>query len=155
MRRSVRNRNKVSPDRKYNSSELSKFINYVMEGGKKSLAERIVYEALEKVEKDTKKDAITVFNEALDKVGPDMEVRSRRVGGANYQVPYEVRPDRRKSLAMRWILEVAKSRKGSPMQNRLAEEIALSSRGEGDAFKKKENMHKMAESNKAFAHFAW
>lgn len=155
MRRPVKNRNKVSPDRKYNSVEVSKFINHVMQGGKKSIAERIVYGAIEEAGKAAKQEGLVVFSEALDKVGPDMEVRSKRVGGANYQVPYEVRPDRRKALAMRWILEAARSRKGAPMNKRLAEELVLAVKGEGEAFRKKENTHKMAEANKAFAHFAW
>lgn len=155
MRRPVKKRNKPAPDIRFDSTDLSKFINHVMNDGKKSVAETIVYDAFEIIKKETKSEPLAVFDDALDKIGPDMEVRSRRVGGANYQVPYEVRPERRKALAMRWMLDAARNRKGAPMANRLAEEIMLASKGEGEAFKKKENMHKMAESNKAFAHFAW
>jgi small subunit ribosomal protein S7 len=155
LRRPVKKRNKPAPDIRFDSTDLSKFINHVMNDGKKSVAETIVYDAFEIIKKETKSEPLAVFDDALDKIGPDMEVRSRRVGGANYQVPYEVRPERRKALAMRWMLDAARNRKGAPMANRLAEEIMLASKGEGEAFKKKENMHKMAESNKAFAHFAW
>lgn len=155
MRRPVKRKNKVSPDIKYNSLDVERFINYVMKDGKKNLARDIVYKAFEEMAKKTKLEPLQVFNEALDNVGPTMEVRSKRVGGANYQVPYEVKPDRRKALAMRWILEIARGREGSSMSNRLAEELTLASKKEGEAFKKKENTHKMAESNKAFAHFAW
>lgn len=155
MRRPVKRKNKVSPDIKYSSLDVERFINYVMKDGKKNLARDIVYKAFEEMAKKTKLEPLQVFNEALDNVGPTMEVRSKRVGGANYQVPYEVKPDRRKALAMRWILEIARGREGSSMSNRLAEELTLASKKEGEAFKKKENTHKMAESNKAFAHFAW
>ena len=155
MRRPVKKRNKPAPDIRHDSVDVAKFINYIMNDGKKSTAEKILYESFDIIKEKTKAEPIEVFNEALDKIGPDMEVRSRRVGGANYQVPYEVRPERRKALAMRWMLEAARGRKGAPMAERLAEEIMVASKGEGEAFKKKENMHKMAESNKAFAHFAW
>jgi len=155
MRRGVKKRNKPTPDIKFDSLDVSKFINYIMSDGKKSVAEKILYGAFDVIKEKTKSEPLQIFNDAIDKVGPDMEVRSRRVGGANYQIPYEVRPERRKSLAMRWILDSARSRKGSSMIERLADEILLASKGEGEAFKKKENTHKMAESNKAFAHFAW
>lgn len=154
MRRPAKKVNRLKPDRIYESIDVSKFINYVMSDGKKTTAEKIVYGALDILKKDGL-DPLQTFQEALDNVGPNMEVRSRRVGGANYQVPYEVRSERKTSLAMRWIISAARSRKGSSMEKRLAEEISLASKKEGEAFKKKENMHKMAESNKAFAHFAW
>ncbi len=156
MRGKVKNRNKVGPDSTYNSEKVEKFINYVMQKGKKNVARRVVYDAFNIV-KDTAKveNPIEIFDMALKNTGPTMEVRSRRVGGANYQVPREVRPERRAFLSMRWIIEAAKSKKGKPMKEKLAEEIILASKNEGEAVKKRENVHKMADANKAFAHFAW
>lgn len=156
MRRPVRNRNIVGKDRKHDSTKLSKFINHVMLHGKKDTAKSIVYKALDIVAEETKtKDPMEIFDAALSNAGPQMEVRSRRVGGANYQVPREVRPERREFLAMTWIIGAAKSGKGKPMYKKLADEIILASKNEGEAVKKRENTHKMAEANKAFAHFAW
>lgn len=156
MRCKVKNRNVPEPDLLYNSDKIAKFINYCMERGKKNAARKIVYSALETIkEKQKNVEPIEVFEEALRNVGPVMEVRSRRVGGANYQVPREVRPERRQAMAMKWIIGAAKAKKGKPMHIKLAEEIILASKNEGDAVKKRENTHKMAESNKAFAHFAW
>jgi len=155
MRRPVRNRNIVAPDRIYNSVKLSKFINKIMMHGEKNLAEQIVYKALEIVKKETKTDPMEIFDLAMKNTGPLMEVRSRRVGGANYQIPREVRPERRAHLATIWIIDAAFSRKGSAMQRRLADELILASKNEGSAVKKKEDTHRMAEANKAFAHFAW
>ena len=127
-----------------------------MQEGKKSVARKVVYDALSLVKEKEKTEApLEVFEAALKNVGPLMEVRSRRVGGANYQVPREVRPERRLSLSMRWILEAAKSKKGMAMHKRLADELIAASKNEGEAVKKRENAHRMAESNKAFAHFAW
>ena len=126
-----------------------------MERGKKNTARKIVYGAFDAVKEEAKTDPLEVFETALKNAGPTMEVRSRRVGGANYQIPREVRPERRQALGMRWIIEAAKGKKGKPMHKRLAEEIVLASKNEGEAIKKKENTHKMAEANKAFAHFAW
>ena len=126
-----------------------------MERGKKNTARKIVYGAFDAVKEEAKTDPLEVFEAALKNAGPTMEVRSRRVGGANYQIPREVRPERRQALGMRWIIEAAKGKKGKPMHKRLAEEIVLASKNEGEAIKKKENTHKMAEANKAFAHFAW
>jgi len=156
MRRTVKNRNKVKPDAVFNSEKIEKFINYVMERGKKNTARKIVYGAFDTI-KETEKveDPIEVFDTALKNTGPTMEVRSRRVGGANYQVPREVRPERRSYLSMKWIIDSARAKKGKPMHKRLAEEIVLASKNEGEAIKKRENVHKMAEANKAFAHFAW
>lgn len=155
MRKPVKNRNVLSPDRKYNSVKVTRLINYVMHGGKKTTAETIVYAALEAVSLKEKAEALEIFESVLKNVAPSMEVRSRRVGGANYQVPMEVRQDRQLALALRWILESARSKKGRPMKDRLAEELSLAYHKEGDAVKKRENVHRMAEANKAFAHFAW
>jgi small subunit ribosomal protein S7 len=155
MRRKVKNRRQPGPDPLYNSVNVSKFINYVMLDGKKTTAERIVYGAFETIKEKTKQEPAEVFELALKNVGPVTEVRSRRVGGANYQVPREVRPERRLALAMRWILDIARKQSGKPMSERLANELILASNNEGEAVKKRENTHKMAEANKAFAHFAW
>ena len=155
MRRKVKNRKQPRPDRVYNSEPVAKFINYIMLDGKKTVAESIVYGAFDIIEEKTKQKPLEVFELALKNVGPLTEVRSRRVGGANYQVPREVRPERRVALAMRWILDVSRKGKGAPMKKRLADELLLASKNEGEAVKKRENTHKMAEANKAFAHFAW
>ncbi len=146
----------VGPDFVYNSKDLSKFINYVMERGKKNTARTIVYDALEEVgEKLKVKNPIEVFDLAMQNVGPIMEVRSRRIGGATYQVPRELKPNRRLALAMRWIVMAARAKKGAPMKDKLANEIISASKNEGEAIKKRDNTHKMAEANRAFAHFAW
>ncbi len=155
MRRKVKNRNIPSPDSLYNSAKVGKFINYTMEEGKKNIARSIVYGAFEIIKEKTKEDPIEVFENALKNAGPTMEVRSRRVGGANYQIPREVRPERRQALAFKWILEAARAKKGQPMKVKLADELISASKNEGEAIKKRENTHKMAEANKAFAHFAW
>lgn len=156
MRRKVKNRNYPKPDFVYDSTKISKFINCIMEEGKKNAARSIVYDALDFIKEKTKNDSpLEVFEMALKNAGPTLEVRSRRIGGANYQVPREVRPERRQALAMRWIIEAARSKKGKPMHMKLAEELIAASNNEGEAIKKKENTHKMAEANKAFAHFAW
>jgi small subunit ribosomal protein S7 len=156
MRRKVKNRNIVKPDFVYESEKVSKFVNYVMLSGKKRAAEKIVYGALEAIkEKASVKDPLEVLDTALKNTGPLMEVRSRRVGGANYQIPREVRPERRSALSMKWIIEAARGRKGAPMAERLADELILASKNEGEAVKKRDNTHKMADANKAFAHFAW
>ena len=156
MRRPHKKINHIQPDRVYNSKKVSQFINYVMLDGKKTTAERMVYGALEQLkEKEGVTDALAAFEEALRQAGPEMEIRSRRVGGANYQVPVPVKVERQLSLAMRWIIDAARSGKGSGMDTRLANELFLASTGEGTAVTKKINTHKMAEANKAFAHFAW
>lgn len=156
MRRKVKNRNIPPPDLVYNSQKVGKFINYIMEGGKKNTARKVVYGAFDIIKvKEKIEDPMEVFDGAMKNVGPLVEVRSRRVGGANYQVPREVRAERRVSLAMRWIIAAAKSKKGIPMQQKLADELIAANKNEGEAVKKRENTHKMAESNKAFAHFAW
>lgn len=155
-RRPLPTKKPLPGDRKYNSDKLSQFINYVMLDGRKETATILVYSALDIIkDKEKVEDPIEVFKEALKNVGPIMEVRSRRVGGANYQVPREVRPERRTALAMRWLLSGARNRKGVSMDKALADELILASKNEGEAVKKRENMHKMAEANKAFAHFAF
>ena len=143
------------PDSKYKSKVVAKFINMVMNSGKKSLAQKIVYNALESVNKDDVKEARVYFEDAVKNLMPEVEVRSRRAGGANYQIPREVRPERRQFLSMKWIIDAARAKKGKPMHEKLAEEIIAASNNEGDAVRKRENTHKMAEANKAFAHFAW
>ena len=144
----------IAPDVRYNSVALSKFINYLMERGKKSVARRVVYDALDIVA-EKKKDPLSIFESAIDNVSPSMEVRSKRVGGATYQVPIPVGKDRRFSLASRWIINSATSKKGRPMKEKLAEELLNAASNTGTAIKKKEDVHRMAEANKAFAHFAW
>ena len=142
------------PDAVYGRVELGRFINYVMKDGKKSTAERLVYEAFDKVKAVTKEDPMAVFERAMENTMPLLEVASKRVGGANYQVPREVRPERRFVLALRWIIGAARSKKGKGMADKLAEEIVAASKNEGAAIKKKLDMHRMAEANRAFAHFA-
>lgn len=144
----------ILPDPKYQSEVIAKFINKVMERGKKTVARKIVYEAFEVIAKKTKQDPQEVFDLALKNVAPQVEVKSRRVGGANYQVPIEVKGDRKQALAIRWLIEAAKSKKGRPMHLKLAEEFMLAAKNEGDAIKKKQDVHRMAEANRAFAHFA-
>jgi small subunit ribosomal protein S7 len=156
MRRPVKNRNIVTPDIKYGSLRLEKFINCIMWDGKKNTARSAIYDALDLVkEKEKIEDPMEVFENALKNAGPLVEVRSRRIGGANYQVPREVRNERRIALAMRWIIESARGRKGVTIAEALADEFIQASKNEGNAVKKKKDTHKMAESNKAFAHFAW
>ena len=156
MRRPVKNRNIVGPDLKYNSTKVEKFINSVMWDGEKATARTVVYKAFDIIkEKQKVESPLEVFEAALRNVGPAMEIRSRRVGGANYQVPREVRPERKQALAYRWILIAARGGKGKPMAEKLANEIIAASNNEGVAVKKREDTIKMAEANKAFAPFAW
>ncbi len=156
MRRKLKSKPKIKPDYVYDSEKVEKFINYTMQGGKKNTARRVVYDSLEIIKEQTKNpNPLEIFETALKNTGPTMEVRSRRVGGANYQVPREVRPERRQFLSMKWIIDAARSKKGKPMAAKLAEEIIAASNNEGEAVRKRENTHKMAEANKAFAHFAW
>jgi len=145
----------ILPDPKYGSVELAKFMNVVMLSGKKAVAERIVYGALDQVQSKTGKEPIEVFTLAINNIKPIVEVKSRRVGGANYQVPVEVRPVRRLALAMRWLREAAKKRGEKSMDLRLAGELMDAAEGRGAAMKKREDTHKMAEANKAFSHFRW
>jgi small subunit ribosomal protein S7 len=143
----------ILPDPKFNSVELSKFMNVIMESGKKAVAERIIYGALDQVEKKSGKDPLEIFNVALNNIKPMVEVKSRRVGGANYQVPVEVRPVRRVALAMRWLKESARKRGEKSMAQRLANELLEAVEGRGGAMKKRDEVHRMAEANKAFSHF--
>ena len=143
-----------TPDVVHGRIDLGRFINYVMHDGKKSVAETVVYRALAKVGEITKQDPIMIFEKALENAAPMLETASRRVGGANYQVPIEVRPERKFVLAVRWIIGAARSKKGKPMATKLAEELIAASKNEGVAIKKKQDMHRMAEANRAFAHFA-
>jgi small subunit ribosomal protein S7 len=153
-RRQIKKR-QVQPDAKFNDATLARFINYIMRKGKRSLAERVVYDSFDIIEKTSGQKGLDVFRKALDNVKPALEVSSRRVGGATYQIPIEVRYDRRLALAMRWITSYAKQRTEKTMAERLANELMLAARHEGPSIKKKEDTHKMAEANKAFAHFRW
>lgn len=156
MRRKINIKRELKPDINYQSLKLGKFTNYIMESGKKNIARGIVVDCMNVIKEKMKvENPLEVFETALKNTMPSMEVRSRRVGGANYQVPREVRPERRQSLSMKWIVEAARNKKGKPIHEKLADEIIAASKNEGEAIKKRENMHKMAEANKAFAHFAW
>jgi small subunit ribosomal protein S7 len=154
MRRPIKKRAPRTPDAEYKSEAIARFINTVMWDGKKDTARRLVYTALNSIKKE-ELDPLETFETAIRNVSPLMEVRSRRVGGANYQVPREVPQQRRVSLAYRWLINAARGKKGKPMAEKLAAEIMLAAKNEGDAIKKKDEMHRMAEANKAFAHFAW
>ena len=155
MRRPVKKRNIPTPDIMYGSDKLEKFINNVMLDGKKETARKCVYGALAIVKEKLNTEPLEVFNTAISNVGPAIEVRSRRVGGANYQVPREVRPERKQALAFRWIIDAARGGKGKPMADKLAAEIMAAFNNEGAAIKKRDDTKKMADSNKAFAHLAW
>ncbi len=156
MRRKVTNRNQVTPDKVYNSEKLARFINYCMLDGKRITAQKAVYKTLEAIkEKTGNPNPLEVFDMALKNASPVMEVRSRRVGGANYQVPREVRAERRLQLAMRWIITAARDKKGVSIDKALSDELLAAYNNEGFAIKKRDDTHKMAEANKAFAHFAW
>ena len=148
-------RRKFYPDSRYGSTTLSKFINFVMYDRKKTTSEKIIYDALDKIKNKTKDDPIKVFNDAINNVRPTVEVRSRRVGGATYQVPVEVKSKRSQALALRWIIDASRKRKDKKMSDKLFNEIYDAYQNKGSAIKKKEDTHKMAESNKAFAHFRW
>ena len=143
------------PDPRYGSTVLAKFINFVMYDGKKTTSEKIIYAALDKIKNKTKEDPIKVFDEAISKIRPNLEVRSRRVGGATYQVPQEVKTKRSQTLALRWLLESARKRKNKTMSDKLFNELMDASQSKGFAIKKREDSHRMAESNKAFAHYRW
>jgi small subunit ribosomal protein S7 len=156
MRRRKAQVKEILADPKFNSKIVSKFINMVMIKGKKSIAEKIVYGALERVKTQLNEtDALKVFHKAIDNVRPRLEVKPRRVGGATYQVPIEVRQQRGTSIALRWLRDFAIAKKGKPMEEKLAEEILAAYKGEGSCIKKRDDTHKMAEANKAFAHFRW
>ena len=147
-------KHRLVPDQKFDSLLIAKFINHMMQNGKKTVAERIVYIALDQSSQKIKAEPMDLFGQALKNVGPILEVKSKRIGGANYQVPVEVNKDRKNTLAMRWILEAARSAKGKPIAERLANELISAYNNEGNAIKKRQDTHKMAEANKAFAHFA-
>ncbi len=156
MRRRRAEKKERTPDLQYNSKLIGELINMVMSGGKKSTAQKIVYNALEAVKKSTDTDnPLAVINKAVDNVRPLLEVKSRRVGGATYQVPIEVKTGRGTTIALRWIRDFARAKKGKPMQEKLAQEISDAYKGTGSAVKKKDDTHKMAEANKAFAHYRW
>ena len=155
MRRAGAAKREVLPDPKYGSRLVAKFVNIMMIRGKKSVAERIMYDAMSSVEDRTKQEALKMFKTAIDNVKPAVEVKSRRVGGSTYQVPVEVRPDRRTSLAMRWMIGAARRRPERSMADKLAAELLDAANNRGSAVKKREDTHKMAEANKAFAHYRW
>lgn len=156
MRKKIKNKTELLPDSVYNSTLVAKFINHLMLDGKKSVAQKAMYSALDILAKDMKtENPLQIFETAIRNVSPNLEVRSRRIGGANYQVPREVKTDRKLTLAIRWTIQTSRAKKGKPIAKRLAEEFILASKNEGAAIKKKENMQKMAEGNRAFAHFAW
>ncbi len=145
---------KVQPDPKYHNLVVARFVTRLMRDGKKNVAQKLLYDALDIVKERTKQDPLTVFENALKRVAPVLEVKAKRVGGANYQIPFEVRGERREALACRWIINAARSKRGRKMSEQLAVEIIAASQGTGDAYKKKEETHRMAEANKAFAHYA-
>ena len=145
----------VTPDPKYRDSLVAKFANCLMYDGKKSVAEAVLYNALEKVESRGKDDPLKLFRTALDNIRPSVEVKSRRVGGSNYQVPVEIRPERRNALSIRWLIQAARARGEKSMEEKLANEILDAAAGRGTAVKKREDVHRMAEANKAFAHYRW
>jgi small subunit ribosomal protein S7 len=156
MRRRRRTKTETPPDARYNNRIVQKMINMLMLDGKKSVAERILYDSFDLVKKSAgTNDVLTVFNKALENVRPHVELKARRVGGATYQIPIEVRHDRGMSLAIRWLRDAARTRKGAPMAKRLADEFFNAYKGEGSAVRKKEETHKMAEANRAFAHYRW
>ena len=156
MRRKRSVKRIINPDPKYDNILVAKFINHLMKGGKKSVAQTIIYKSFDIIKKTIKdKDPIDVFDQAIKNVSPFVEVKSRRIGGANYQVPREVKGERKVTLAMRWIINASRNKKGKPMSQKLAEELLEAYKNEGLAIKKKQDMHRMAEANKAFAHFAW
>lgn len=154
MRKSRNYKRVHTPDPVYGSVAVSRFINYIMQDGKKSVATKVVYEAMDILAKEAKEEALAVFDKAIENVTPQQELQSRRIGGANYQIPVEVRPDRKFVLASRWIIEAAKRKKGKSMATKLAAELFAAYKNEGDAIKKKQDTHRMAEANRAFAHFA-
>lgn len=144
----------IKPDDKFNNQEVAKFINYIMRRGKKSVAKKIVYQTLDLISERTKGDALEIFDTAIKNVSPSVEVRGRRIGGANYQIPMAVRPERSFALGCRWIIDAAKTKKGKCMAEKLADEFIAAYNNEGAAIKKKQDTYKMAEANRAFAHFA-
>jgi len=155
MRRRRAEKRPIDPDPRYGDTMVAKFINVIMRDGKKSVARRIVYEAFDIIQQRTKQDPLEVFRKAISNVAPVVEVRSRRIGGANYQIPMEVREDRRIALAMRWIKQYARERRDKSMALKLAAELIAAANGEGGAVRKRDEVHRMAEANRAFAHYRW
>lgn len=155
MRRRRQTKRIILPDPKYNNETVARLINYIMKSGEKSVARKVVYSAFDIVAQKTKKEPLDVFDEAIKNTSPLLEVKSRRIGGANYQVPRQVKGDRRLTLSLRWMILVARSRKGQKMAEKLADEIIQASQNTGATVKKKEDTHRMAQANRAFAHFAW
>jgi small subunit ribosomal protein S7 len=153
MRKQQAKKLPLAPDPKFGDTLVTRFVNCLMWGGKKSIAQKIFYDAMEKVEKNTGENGYEVFKRALANVTPNVEVRSRRIGGATFQIPSEVRPDRKISLSIKWMIRFSRDRNGKTMADKLSNEVIAASKGEGGAFKKKEDTHKMAEANKAFSHF--
>lgn len=154
-RRKKRENRNIQPDPIYNSVMVSILINHIMERGKKNAARKIVYGAFKIIKEKTQKEPLDIFDTAMQNAAPLLEIKPKRIGGATYQVPTEVRGDRKVTLALRWIIGAAKSKKGKPMREKLAEELMLAAKNEGSAIKKREDVHRMAEANRAFAHFAW
>lgn len=154
MRRKRKYTKDHEPDMQYGNIAVTRFVNYLMTGGKKSTAEAVLYGSFKTIETEGKQEPLAVFEKAIENASPLVEVRSKRVGGANYQVPVEVRPERKFFLACKWIIDAARAKKGKSMEKRLAEELLLAAKNEGTAIKKKQNVHRMAEANRAFAHFA-
>ncbi|MCS6916323.1 MAG: 30S ribosomal protein S7 [Chitinophagales bacterium] len=153
MRKTRAKRRQVEPDPRFHDEQVARFVNALMRRGKKTVASRIFYQTIERIQEISKEDGLEVWKKAIDNLQPVVEVRSRRIGGANFQIPTEVRPSRRQALAFKWLILYAKERNGKSMVEKLAAETIAASKGEGAAFKKKEDVHKMAEANKAFAHF--
>ncbi|OGD25260.1 30S ribosomal protein S7 [Candidatus Azambacteria bacterium RIFCSPHIGHO2_01_FULL_40_24] len=155
MRRATKIKKVNTPDYQYQNPLVGRFINYVMRQGKKSIAQKVVYKSFDIIKEKTKNNPLELFEKAIKNISPSLEVKSRRIGGANYQVPQPVRADRKIQLAFRWIIKAANTKKGKPMATKLAEEFILASNNEGAAVKKKLDTHRMAEANRAFAHFSW
>ena len=155
MRRKRNFKRTIEPDSKYGNALVAKFINYVMRNGKKTVAEKVVYKTFDLIQKKYEMEPLQAFDTAIKNASPSLEIKARRIGGATYQVPREVRGERKMALAFRWLIQAARSKKGRPMHEKLAEELVLATKNEGSAVKKKLDMHRMAEANKAFAHFSW
>lgn len=155
MRKPLKKKRILEADAVYSSPLITRFVNFIMQSGKKSVAEKIVYTALSKIEKQISKPVLEILDTVVQNAGPQLELKSRRVGGANYQIPYEVKIERRQILALRWIIEAARKAKGKPMADKLVLEMTNAYNNTGVAVKKKQDTHRMAEANKAFAHFAW
>ena len=155
MRRRRQTKRDILPDPKYNNPIVARFINYIMWDGEKSVARKVVYDSFDIISKKTKKEPLDIFDEAIKNTSPTLEVKSKRVGGANYQVPRQVKGDRRLTLSLRWMISAARSKKGQKMSEKLAEEIIQASKNTGTAVKRKDDTHRMAQANRAFAHFGW